>query len=199
MSCIGCGAEVVPWVREHEPDAILLDIVLPDADGFALCDEIRSFSTVPLIMVTGKTEEMDRLKGLNLGADDYICKPLSPAEVIARLNALLRRAVQWRDIPAWSSLELDEERLRAFWNGQDLRLTAVEFRILALMAGSPGRIWSRGQLLDSIYDDYRATNERTVDSHIKKIRTKFGAAATDTIPIQSVYGAGYRFTTESDV
>ncbi len=190
------GSEVVPWLRANEPDAILLDIVLPDADGFDLCNQIREFSTVPIIMTTGKTEEVDRLKGLNLGADDYVCKPVSPAEVIARLNALFRRAVQWRDVSAWSSLELDGERQRAFWKGLDLRLTAVEFRILSLMASSPGRVWSRVQLLDSIYDDYRATSERTIDSHIKKIRTKFGEADAEHIPIQSVYGVGYRFEAE---
>lgn len=198
VCCIGSSSEVVPWVRANEPDAILLDLVLPDGDGFSLCDQIRAFSTVPLIMVTSRTEEIDRLQGLNLGADDYICKPLSPPEVIARLNALLRRAVQWRAVAAWSNLELDEDRQRAFWKGEDLRLTAVEFRLLALMAGSPGRIWSRGQLLDSIYDDFRSTNERTIDSHIKKIRSKFTAVAAEADPIQSVYGAGYRFENPSD-
>ncbi|MEM9300863.1 MAG: response regulator [Pseudomonadota bacterium] len=187
------GAQVVDWVSTHRPDAVLLDLVLPDADGFELCDQIRAFSTVPLIMTTARVEEVDRLRGLDLGADDYVCKPVSPQEVTARLRALLRRAVQWREADPVPGLAIDEEGLDASWNGTALKLTVVEFRLLATIARRPGTVFSREQLLDAMYEDHRDVSDRTVDSHVKNLRRKFAQAGVETELVESVYGAGYRF------
>jgi two-component system response regulator BaeR len=187
--------EVVPWVREREPDLILLDLMLPGRDGMEICREIRTFSAVPVIMVTARIEEIDRLLGLELGADDYICKPFSPREVVARVKAVLRRARDGRmeDVPG---LVLDELRYRAALNGRDLDLTAVEFKLLQLLAAHPGRIYRRGQLMERIYPDPRSVSDRTIDSHIKKLRRKIEAADPEARIIHSVYGIGYKFEAE---
>ncbi|PKN35733.1 MAG: two-component system response regulator BaeR [Deltaproteobacteria bacterium HGW-Deltaproteobacteria-19] len=194
-SCLGNGLEVVPWVREREPDLILLDLMLPGRDGMEICREIRTFSAVPVIMVTARIEEIDRLLGLELGADDYICKPFSPREVVARVKAVLRRARDGRmeDVPG---LVLDELRYRAALNGRDLDLTAVEFKLLQLLAAHPGRIYRRGQLMERIYPDPRSVSDRTIDSHIKKLRRKIEAADPEARIIHSVYGIGYKFEAE---
>ena len=193
VSVLPDGGEVVDWVRANQPDAVLLDIVLPDVDGFELCRRIREFSTVPLIMTTGRVEEIDRLRGLDLGADDYICKPVSPPEVIARLRALLRRAVDWKHLSSLSGLELQADRLDATWHGQRLDLTSVEFRLLEALSERPGWVLAREQLLDLLYPDGRVVSDRTIDSHVKNLRRKFAAASSEPVPIESVYGAGYRY------
>ncbi len=169
--CLENGSEAVPWVREHSPDLILLDLMLPGRDGLEICKEIRSFSSVPVIMVTARIEEIDRLLGLELGADDYICKPFSPREVVARVKAVLRRGGGGETIHA-SGLVLDESRYQATLNGHELELTAVEFKLLKFLAASPGRIYGRQQLMDRIYPDQRIVSDRTIDSHIKKLRKK---------------------------
>lgn len=189
---IGSGTEVVAWVRQHRPGLILLDLMLPGRDGMDLCKEIRTFSSVPIVMVTARVEEIDRLLGFEFGADDYICKPFSPREVVARVKAVLRRAVPGQTrTPA--GLVLDEERYRATLGGQALDLTAVEFRLLQILVGSPGRIFGRQQLMDRIYQDQRIVSDRTIDSHIKKLRKKITAAHPDEEIIHSVYGVGYKF------
>lgn len=190
--CLGDGRDVVPWVREHAPALVLLDLMLPGRDGMEVCREIRSFSGVPVIMVTARVEEIDRLLGLELGADDYICKPFSPREVVARVKAVLRR-VGGRMDPAVRGLVLDPERFRATLGGRDLTLTAVEFQLLHILVSHPGRIFSRSQLMDRIYPDRRVVSDRTIDSHIKKLRRKFSAAGSGEEWIRSVYGAGYKF------
>jgi len=184
------GLEAVPQVRTEKPDLILLDIMLPGRDGMEICKEIRSFSRAPIIMVTARVEEIDRLLGLELGADDYICKPFSPREVVARVKAVLRRSgagIQEQ------GLTLDEPRYNATLRGVDLDLTAVEFKLLQILAASPGRIFSRGQLMDRIYPDERVVSDRTIDSHIKKLRKKIAAAAPDEELIHSVYSVGYKY------
>ncbi len=186
------GTGVVAWVREHSPELLLLDLMLPGKDGMEICREIRAFSTVPIIMVTARVEEIDRLLGLELGADDYICKPFSPREVVARVKAVLRRAAG-SGISAPAGLELDESRYAASIHGKELDLTAVEFRLLSFLAANPGRIFSRGKLMDRIYPDDRIVSDRTIDSHIKKLRKKIAAAAPDAEFIHSVYGVGYKF------
>jgi two-component system response regulator BaeR len=187
------GLAVVERVRAAEPAALLLDLVLPGKDGFSLCREIRAFSTVPMIMITARVDEIDRLLGLDLGADDYVCKPFQPREVVARVRALLRRAGDWQAPAASQGLSLDAERFEARWNGQLLELTPVEFRLLAALAQRPGRLYSRAQLLDAIYVDDRVVSDRTVDSHIKNLRRKFGAVLAEHDPIEAVYGLGYKF------
>lgn len=186
------GSMVASWVREHAPALILLDLTLPGRDGLDVCKEVRSFSTVPIIMTTARVEEIDRLLGLELGADDYICKPYSPREVIARVRTVLRRTGGGATITA-TGLVLDELRYRAILNGHDLDLTAVEFKLLQFMAANPGRIYNRQQLMDRIYTDERVVADRTIDSHIKKLRRKIEAAYEGNDLIRSVYGVGYTF------
>ncbi len=188
---LGDGNLVVPWVKENKPDLILLDLMLPNKDGLEICKEIRTFSNVPIIMVTARVEEIDRLIGLELGADDYICKPFSPREVVARVKAVLRRGLQ----PAQTDqlLVLDENCYLATLQGKALDLTAVEFQLLSILAGRPGQIFSRDQLMDRIYNDQRIVCDRTIDSHIKKLRKKIAAVTPEFELIQSVYGVGYRY------
>lgn len=187
------GLEVVPQVREEGPDLILLDLMLPGQDGLEICKEIRTFSNVPIIMITARVEEIDRLLGLELGADDYICKPFSPREVVARVKAVLRRSDNGATIQA-EGLLLDESRYQATLHGNDLDLTTVEFKLLAYLAANPGRIYSRSQLMERIYLDDRIVNERTIDSHIKKLRHKISEAVPEEELIRSVYGVGYKFS-----
>lgn len=190
------GTEAVPWIREHKPDLVLLDLMLPGRDGMDICREVRTFSRVPVIMVTAKVEEIDRLLGLELGADDYICKPFSPREVVARVKAVLRRAHDGKTFQA-HGLVLDEHRYRAALRGHDLGLTAVEFKLLQVLVINPGRIYNRQQLMEKIYPDDRFVSDRTIDGHIKKLRRKLEAVDPETKLIQSVYGVGYKFESES--
>lgn len=194
--CLGDGTEVVPWVREHKLDLVLLDLMLPGRDGMEICKDIRTFSRVPIIMVTARIEEIDRLLGLELGADDYICKPFSPHEVIARVKAVLRRTHDGQTI-RYRGLVLDEHRYRATLHGHDLELTAVEFKMLHFLVASPGRIYGRQQLMDKIYPDERNVSDRTIDSHIKKLRRKIESVDPEARLIHSVYGVGYKFEPES--
>lgn len=187
------GLKVIPWVKENSPALILLDLMLPGKDGLEICKEIRSFSNVPIIMVTARVEEIDRLLGLELGADDYICKPFSPREVVARVKTVLRRSSPQTKGEASQVLALDEESYQAILQGQKLDLTAVEFKLLSILAQKPGRIYSRDQLMDRLYSDQRIVCDRTIDSHIKKLRKKIAAAAPELEVIHSIYGVGYKY------
>ena len=189
---IANGAEVVPWVREHKPDMVLLDLMLPGRDGMDICKDIRTFSHVPIIMITARVEEIDRLLGLELGADDYICKPFSPREVVARVKAVLRRALDGQALEV-QGLVLDEHRYKATLHGRDLELTAVEFKLLQFLASHPGRIYGRQQIMGKIYSDDRFVSDRTIDSHINKLRRKIETADPHMNLIHSIYGAGYKF------
>jgi two-component system response regulator BaeR len=186
------GNDVVPYVRENKPDLVILDLMLPGRDGMEICKEIRTFSNLPIIMVTARVEEIDRLLGLELGADDYVCKPFSPRELVARVKAVLRRAGGETTIKA-KGLVLDEARYQASLHGVDLQLTAVEFKLLSFLAANPGRIYSRDQLMERIYSDHRIVSDRTIDSHIKKLRKKISGQSPDEELIGSVYGVGYKF------
>ncbi len=188
------GDGVVERVRDDPPTVLLLDLILPGSDGFAICRAIRAFSTLPLIMITARAAEADRLRGLDLGADDYICKPFNAAEVAARVRALLRRSIDWREATPGSPLALDESRYEARWHGVRLDLTPVEFRLLCCLGQRPGRVYTRAALLDKVYLDDHVVSDRTVDSHIKNLRRKLAEAAPDTeSPIESIYGVGYKF------
>jgi len=193
--CLDNGSEVIPYVREHKPDLILLDLMLPGRDGMEVCKDIRTFSRVPIIMVTARIEEIDRLLGLELGADDYICKPFSPREVVARVKAVLRRTHDGQTIQA-HGLILDEYGYKAILNGHDLELTAVEFKLLQFLVDNPGRIYGRQQLMNKIYPDERNVSDRTIDSHIKKLRRKIETVDPEAKFIQSVYSVGYKFESE---
>jgi two-component system response regulator BaeR len=190
--CIEDGREVLPWVRAHDPALILLDLMLPGRDGLDICREIRGFSRVPIVMVTARVEEIDRLLGLELGADDYVCKPYSPREVVARVKAVLRRTRPEAG-PARQPLELNENSFRVRAEGREVELTTVELQLFRSLYREPGRIFTRAQLIDRIYDDHRIVSDRTVDSHIKKLRRKLAALLPDRELIHSVYGAGYRY------
>ncbi len=190
--CLNNGLEVQLWVERERPDLILLDLMLPGKDGVTICREIRRTSEVPIIMVTARVEEIDRLLGLELGADDYICKPFSPREVIARVKAVLRRASP-QQRPSSVELVLDQERYKASLNHHDLELTAVEFQLLTLLASKPGRIYSRDQVMDQIYPDQRVVSDRTIDSHIKKLRKKIARVLPEVELVHSVYSVGYKY------
>lgn len=179
-------------IRHAVPDLLILDLGLPGLDGVSLCREVRQFSDVPILMLTARVDELDRLLGLNSGADDYVCKPFSPREVMARVQALLRRAqgrLAARPLP-W---EVDEAGLRIAWRGQWLALTPLEFRMLRQMLNHPGRVFSRQQLLDSAHKDQREVSDRAIDTHVKNIRRKLQAVHPADDCISSVYGVGYRF------
>ncbi|WP_083006832.1 response regulator [Halomonas sp. GT] len=202
-SIIANGNDVMPWLTQHVPALVLLDVMLPGKDGLTLCREIRQhWPNLPIIMVTAKVEEVDRLLGLELGADDYVCKPFSPREVVARVKAVLRRSQAAAQVDDASGatpqapVTLDEEGWQALANGNDLGLTAVEFQLLRVMMQSPGRIFSREQLMDHMYRDNRIVSERTVDSHIKKLRKKIHEALPELEIIRSVYGVGYKYQPE---
>jgi two-component system response regulator BaeR len=186
------GDEVEPWVSTHGVDLVLLDLMLPGKNGLEVCKALRASSGVAIIMVTARVEEIDRLLGLELGADDYICKPFSPREVVARVKAVLRRAKRG-ERPAEAGVKLDEAGYRATIGGTDLNLTAVEFQLLKVLADHPGRIYTREQLMDAMYRDERVVADRTVDSHIKKIRRKIAAVLPDREVVHSVYGLGYKY------
>jgi two-component system, OmpR family, response regulator BaeR len=186
------GDEVEPWMRERGADLVLLDLMLPGKSGLEVCKGLRTFSDASIVMVTARVEEIDRLLGLELGADDYICKPFSPREVVARVKAVLRRAKRGREAQE-SNVELDEARLRAAIGGKDLGLTAVEFQLLKTLADQPGRIFSRDQLMDAMYRDERVVSDRTVDSHVKKLRKKIADILPEREIVHSVYGVGYKY------
>ncbi len=178
------------------PAAVLLDVMLPGLDGLEVCRAVRAFSDVPILINSARVEELDRLLGLELGADDYVCKPFSPRELVARVKALLRRA-QGRLapvtlVPAGGGFAVDEAGQRIVWREQALALTPVEFRLLRQLLQHPGRVFERAQLLDLIHEDFRDVSDRVVDSHIKNIRRKLAALAPGQEWIASVYGVGYR-------
>ena len=174
---------------------ILLDVMLPGKDGVTLCRDLRQSSAVPVIMLSARVEEVDRLIGLECGADDYVCKPYSPREVVARVKAQLRRSEFLSEVPRIVGLEIDESRLEVRCSAGQVMLSAVEFRILATLMARPGQIFSRDQLIDRVYDDQRVVNTRTMDSHINKLRRKLETLGAGEA-IGAVYGAGYRYQPE---
>ncbi len=211
------GAGAVEALRTLKPDLVLLDLMLPGKNGLDICREARAFSAVPIIMITARVEEVDRLLGLELGADDYICKPFSPREVVARVKAVLRRAGSGdrreeagarpaSGRAAAPLLAIDADAFQAAYLGRVLDLTPAEFRLLRHFAANSGKVFSREQLLASLYDDSRIVTDRTVDTHVKNLRRKLQQAALaeeerggspvgDEVkdPIRSVYGVGYKF------
>ncbi len=190
-SLIADGDEVLPWLKNNQPDLILLDLMLPGTDGLSLCSQIRRFSKVPIIMITARVEEIDRLLGLELGADDYICKPFSLKEVMARIKAVLRRSSN-QLLPIDQSIHINIDLCRLTINHNEIDVTLVEAKLMQILLNNPGRIYSRRLLMDSIYSDHRVVSERTIDSHIKKLRKKIKTIQPDVELIESVYGVGYR-------
>jgi len=190
---IGDGLAVIPELKATHYDLVLLDLMLPGREGLEICEELRTFSDTPVVMVTAKVEEIERLLGLDLGADDYICKPFSPREVVARVKVILRRVNRPAALPN-PGLIIDDEQFKVMFKGHELDLTPVEFRLLKTLSASPGHVFSRQQLLNSLYEDHRVVTDRTVDSHVKNLRRKLGQETSGEELIESIYGVGYRFT-----
>lgn len=191
-SAIGNGQVALAQIERSPPAVIILDLMLPGLDGIAVCRAVRQFSDVPFLMLTARVDEVDRLLGLDSGADDYVCKPFSPREVVARVRALVRRS-DGRVSAAPQAWVVDEAGLRISWRGQWLPLTPLEYRMLRLLLSRPGRVFARAQLLDSVHDDLRDVSDRAIDSHVKNLRRKIAQVLDGRAVIHSVYGIGYRF------
>lgn len=190
------GAQALASLRNEMPDLLVLDIQLPGLDGIGVCRAVREFSDLPIIMLTSRVQEIDRLLGLEVGADDYVCKPFSPKELVARIKAILRRVHGARpELAATGAqvLEIDDAACAIRINDRRLELTISEFRLLAAMSRRPGVVFSRAQLLDIALPDNLDSTDRAIDTHIKNLRRKLADALPDTDVIHSVYGLGYRF------
>ena len=187
------GRDVVATVRSNPPSAVILDLMLPASDGITICRAVRKFSAVPILMLTARVQECDILMGLDCGADDYVTKPFSAKQVVARITALIRRAEGRVTLdPTVQPYWVDDEGQRVAWRGHWLPLSASEFQILAVMMKHSGRIYSRNQLLDQLGERAEESGDRAIDSHIKNIRRKIAAVDPDATCVASVYGAGYR-------
>lgn len=190
------GTDAVARIVTEQPDLVLLDLMLPGVDGLTICREVRRRSNVPIIMVTARVDEIDRLLGLELGADDYVCKPFSPREVVARVRSVLRRVTLQEEAPpeadvrvlSYRGVELDLDRLRCRRDSEPVALTPVELRLLQTLLEHPGFVYSRDRLMSACYDDHRVVSDRTIDSHVKNLRRKLGE---DDL-IHSIYGIGYK-------
>jgi two-component system response regulator BaeR len=189
-SIVDEGDRVLATVADKRPDLVLLDVMLPGMDGLQVLRELRRSSQLPVIMLTARVEEIDRLLGLEFGADDYVSKPFSPRELVARVRALLRRSSG--PAPA-NPFVVDEPTQRILVGGKALPLTTTEYRLLQPMVTHPGRVYSRDQLLDLMHDDLRDVTDRVVDSHIRNLRRKLDDLVSGGPYVHSVYGAGYRF------
>lgn len=189
------GTHAVETALNERVDLVVLDLMLPGKDGLTICRELRQRSAVPILMLTAREDELDRLLGLELGADDYVCKPFSPREVVARARAILRRANKTIAAPAqtlsYQQLQLVYESFSCTADGAQVELTPVEFKLLWTLLSAPGRIFTRPQLMDAIYTDQRIVSDRTIDSHLRNIRKKL-LAHLDHDPIQAIYGVGYK-------
>jgi two-component system alkaline phosphatase synthesis response regulator PhoP len=192
----GDGAEAISQARREKPDLIVLDLGLPEIDGLDVTRAIRRESDVPIIMLTARAEEADKLVGLELGADDYLTKPFSPRELVARARALFRRidgAIASGEMIQVGDVALDAARMRVQVAGQNVELTPTEFQLLAALARQPGRVFTRAQLLDAVHGIAFESYERAIDAHVKNIRHKIEPNAREPRYIQTIYGIGYRF------
>ncbi|HVJ49342.1 response regulator transcription factor [Desulfitobacterium sp.] len=196
------GEEAILKFIEYTPSLLLLDVMMPRKNGFEVCRQIRETSTVPIIMITAKGEDGDRIMGLDIGADDYIVKPFSPGEVMARIRAVLRRIdisdEENKDIIKYPGLEIDISSYEVKVKGQAINLTKKEIEILWLLAGNPGKVFSRDTLLDRVWGYDYFGDARTVDTHIKRLRSKIDLAQTLDWDIKTVWGVGYKFEVKHD-
>jgi DNA-binding response OmpR family regulator len=192
----GDGEAALQMARSTKPDLVVLDLGLPGRDGLDVTRELRRTSAVPIVVVTARGDETDRIVGLELGADDYVVKPFSPKELVARVRAVLRRAAAAppaAEVIRVADLELDLPRLRLTVGGRAIELTPTEFHLLATLARQPGRVFTRGQLLAAVHGVTVESYERAIDAHVKNLRRKIEPNPGSPRYVQTVYGVGYRF------
>lgn len=191
------GVEAIKKFMEYKPLLLLLDVMMPEKDGFTVCREIRQSSNVPIIMITAKGEDGDRIMGLDIGADDYIVKPFSPGEVMARIRAVLRRLdiseEQRENMIVHPGLKINILDYEVLIDGQDISLTKKEIEILWILASNPGKVFSRDNLLNSVWGYEYFGDARTVDTHIKRLRAKINVTETFSWDIKTIWGVGYKF------
>ncbi len=190
------GDEVLPFLEQQRVDVMLLDLMLPGMNGVDICRQLRKQnSPLPIIMTTARVDEIDRILGLEIGANDYVCKPYSPREVVARVKVQLRLK-QPNGSHNGDQLKLNEDNLTVAIEDNQVQLTLVEFKLLQKMVKQTGRIFTRNQLMDAIYDDGRIVTDRTIDSHVKKLRQKLSTITPNRNLIHAIYGCGYKFQSE---
>lgn len=195
------GKDVVELIRQSDsngtaPDLVILDVMLPNKDGLTICKEVRQFSDIPILMLTARIDEIDRLMGLGLGADDYVCKPFSTREVVARVHAILKRIrpaqpVADEDILRYQQISLDKQKFTCTVNQTNVELTLVEFNLFKTLLARPGQVFSRDMLMEASYDDSRIVSHRTIDSHMKNLRSKLSQLEAEEL-IHTIYGVGYK-------
>ncbi len=195
------GADAVALVAEQRFDLVILDVGLPDGSGFERCKEMRAFSQVPIVFLTARSDEIDRVVGLEIGADDYVTKPFSPRELVARVKSILKRARPTHELPtapaaAAGVFEVDQARARIRYHGTALALTRYEYLLLKFLVAHPERVYSRAQLMEQVWGSSQTSLDRTVDAHVKTLRGKLRAVAPDEDPIATHRGLGYSFTRE---
>lgn len=189
------GRAALAFLRDHQPDLIILDLMLPGLDGLQLCERIRRVSSVPIIMLTAKTTDADHLRGFELGADDYVTKPFSPRQLMARVKAVLRRTRGYETefVRHYEGVVLNPAKQTVAVDGATIMLTATQFRILQILATAPGRIYSRGELMDRALGETFEGSARIIDAHIKNIRRQLAQRAGAEPIIETVIGVGYKF------
>lgn len=200
VTTVGDGKTALAAARHDRPDLVVLDLNLPDSDGLDICRSLRRESDVPIIMLTARVEETERLIGLELGADDYIAKPFSPRELVARVRAVLRRVhggVRQPGVIRASDLEIDLGGHRVTRNGTPVQLTRTEFNLLAILAQHPGQTLTRDQMIDRLFGVTYEGLDRSIDAHVKHLRQKLEADPADPRYVLTVYGVGYKFTEAS--
>ena len=196
VTAVGDGSAALASIRGDRPDLLVLDLGLPGIDGLDVARELRRTSTVPIVMLTARGEESDRIVGLELGADDYLVKPFSPKELVARVRAVLRRTsgtTAGAEVLRAGDVEVDLPKMRARVGGQPVDLTPTEFELLATLAREPGRVFTRGQLLDALHGVTLETYERAIDAHVKNLRKKIEPEPGRPRYVLTVHGVGYRF------
>jgi two-component system catabolic regulation response regulator CreB len=189
--CCSTGEEALRALAERDVNLIILDVGLPDQNGFELCKQVRKTSTVPIIFLTARTDEIDRVVGLEIGGDDYVPKPFSPRELAARVKAVLRRSSPGEDGAAGGPFVSDKQRMKITYFGKALDLSRYEYKILEVLIGRPGWVFSRQKLMDLVWEDPAVSFDRTVDTHVKTIRAKLHEVRPDVDPIQTHRGLGY--------
>ncbi|GGI97879.1 DNA-binding response regulator [Alicyclobacillus cellulosilyticus] len=192
------GTQALRMVEQHKPDLVVLDWMLPEMSGLEVCRAIRAQSSIGIIMLTARADEVDKILGLEVGADDYITKPFSLRELVARIRSVLRRAGgqqegEHESVMVRGDLTIDEEKFRVWKGGQEVQLTPTEFKILVTLAANPGVVYSRLQLLQAAIGEAYLNYERTIDTHISHLRKKLEDDPANPVYIQTVYGIGYRF------